>query len=205
MPAIIQQLEGVVVSRQAAREKVVPLSVFSAEQGLVLAYLRTHSASKNPLPPIDLFDEVELVLNSSNQGRTWFVKEAVILRRRAEIGHSYPSLKWASRFTGMIARNSVPEEGRAQVRRLLSQALGSFAVSTNNPEIVYLKSLYSFARDEGYPVRQHWLETLSGVHKEEAERLLRTPLAELTPEENASRLIPRLENFLRDQTEILLE
>jgi hypothetical protein len=56
------------------------------------------------------FDEAFLSLESSNQGRTWFVREARILCRSAGIGRSYEALRAASAFAALIARN--PRRGR---------------------------------------------------------------------------------------------
>ena len=64
---------------------------------------------------LDLFDEAALVLESSNQGRTWFVKEARLLFRHAAIGASYETLLRASALAELVARNPVLEDSRRGV------------------------------------------------------------------------------------------
>ena len=59
------------------------------------------------------------MLESSNQGRTWFVKEIRITTRRAGIGRSYDALRFASALAAVISRNPVHEESRENVARML--------------------------------------------------------------------------------------
>jgi hypothetical protein len=99
------------------------------------------------------------MLESSNQGRTWFVKEIRITTRRSGIGRSYDALRFASALASVVSRNPVHEESRANVARMLGTALDALA-SGARPDAVHLKSLYLFARDEGYPVQQEWMPSL---------------------------------------------
>ena len=155
--------------------------------------------------PLDLFDEVALALESSNQGRTWFVKEARLIMRHEGIGRSYEALQLASALAALIARNPVHEESRAAVADLLRSAFGAFAWGPR-PDVVYFKSLYRFARDEGYPLKQQWFPTLPAADRAEVATLLNRPLIEqLASVEAVARLQRRLEEYLRGHTEILTE
>jgi hypothetical protein len=154
---------------------------------------------------LDLFDEAALALESSNQGRTWFVREARISRRHVAIGRSYEALQGASALAALIARNSVPPESRANVTALLRAGLSAFEES-DKPEAVAFKCLYCFARDEGYPVKQEWFPGLTLADRELAAGLLNRPLAEQTASaEDTVRLRRLLEGYLRERTEILLD
>jgi hypothetical protein len=154
---------------------------------------------------LDLFDEADLWLESSNQGRTWFVKEARLLTRHGAIGRSYDTLRFASAFAAIIARNAVPEESRARVYALVRQTFTVFGTAAR-PDLVYLKALYCFARDEGYPVKQDWWQSLSADDRTAATEMLNRPLAVQTAAAPAvSRFTRRLEDYLRAHTEILLE
>jgi len=190
------------------------LTIFSAEHGVLLALQRvpkpagrsSTTAKKNPAasPPLDLFDEVALALESSNQGRTWFVKEARVIARPEGIGRSYDALRLASALAALIARNPVHEESRAAVGELLRGAFAAFA-SAPRPDIVYFKSMYRFARDEGYPVKEQWFPTLPSADRAEVVTLLNRPLAEQTATpELVARYQRRLEEYLRGHTEILV-
>lgn len=172
----------------------------------VLQRVAKKSAATNP--PLDLFDEASLLLESSNQGRTWFVKETRLLDRPAGIGRSYEALQFASEFTALLARNPVHEDSRAAVAALLRTALAAFATGVR-PDAVFFKSLYCFARDEGYPVKQQWLPTLPPDLRAEAGRLLHTPLIDLEKSKIGNQrsdiLQRRLGEYLRGHTEILLD
>ena len=207
MPALTLQADVTVLLKRAPTEKHVPLTVFCVEHGSLAVHQRT--GGRQHEAPLDLFDDADVVLTSSNQGRTWFVSEARTRLRRVGIGRGYEILREASFFAGVVARNPVAEDGRAAVRDLMRQALDAFDGSPLPPGLIRLKALYAFAQGEGYPLRQHWFEGLSSNLRPRAERLIRTPLAALAGERevagDAARLLARLEEYLRAHTEILLD
>lgn len=208
MPAQSLPTEAIVLLKRPPSDSFQGLTVFSAEHGLLQIQQRLPKKSGPTTVALDLFDEASLLLDSSNQGRTWFVKEAVLTTRHAAIGRNYVALQLACELSALIARNRVHEESRRTVADLLRVAFAAFA-SGAPPDIVWFKSLYRFARDEGYPVAQQWLPTLPPDLRAEAQRLLHTPLAELGPAKaehpKSKALQRRLEDYLRGHTEILLE
>lgn len=154
---------------------------------------------------LDLFDEVSLDLESSNQGRSWFVREARLLARPIGIGASYEALRQASALASLITRNPVHEESRPAVAELLRTAFAAFATAAR-ADIVYFKSLYRFARDEGYPIKQQWFPTLPAADRQAVAELLNQPLsAQSLPSADVGRLQRRLDDYLRGHTEILLD
>ncbi len=215
MPGRTLQTDAFVLLKRPPADTFQTFTVFSADHGalLVLQRLPKRAASRPSATAkgsaaqvqLDLFDEVSLLLETSNQGQTWFITEPRLIARYASIGRSYDTLRLASALAMLIARNPVHEESRLHVATLLRTALGAFA-SANRPEIVFFKSLYCFARDEGYPVKQQWIPTLSSVDRAAVATLLNQPLAAQTasPPEVA-RLQRRLEDYLRGHTEILLD
>lgn len=205
MPAQSLQADAFVLLKRPPADAFQSFTLFSAEHGPLLALQRIAKKSASTSIALDLFDEASLVLESSNQGRTWFVKEVRLLARHADIGRSYDALRLASRFTALIARNSVHEESRTAVADLLRAALAAFG-SGVRPDIVYFKSMYRFARDEGYPLKQQWFPTLPATDRREVTTLLNRPLADQSAEPAAVvRLERRLEEYLRGHTEILME
>jgi hypothetical protein len=206
MPAATLQTEAFVLARRpTAADGWQALTLFAPEHGLLLGMQRVPRKASNSQVQLDLFDEAALALESSNQGRTWFVREARIAKRHVAIGRSYAALQGASLLAGLIARNPVSPESRATVTALLRAGLSAFDES-NNPEIVTFKCLYCFARDEGYPVKQEWFPSLPPADRELAAGLLNRPLAEQTVSaEETVRLRRSLEGYLRERTEILLE
>lgn len=208
MPAQSLTTDAFVLLKRPPAEAFQSFVVFSAEHGTLTVMQRVAKKSATTIVALDLFDEASLVLESSNQGRTWFVKDARLIARPAGIGRSYEALQFASEFTALLARNPVHEESRAPVAALVRVALTAFATGMR-PDVVFFKSLYCFARDEGYPVKQQWLPTLSQELRAEADRLLSTPLANLepaTPENSQAKIIQRrLTDYLRGHTEILFD
>jgi hypothetical protein len=214
MPSRTLQVDAFVLLRRPPTDAFQGFNVFSAEQGTLLVFQRIprkpstgKSASKAASAhlSLDLFDEVSLLHESSNQGQTWFVKEPRLLARHAAIGRSYESLRFASGLAALIARNPVHEESRPAVAELLRTAFAAFATAAR-PEIVFFKSIYCFARDEGYPVKQEWLPLLPAADRARVAALLNQPLsAQHAAPEEVARLQQRLEDYLRGHTDILLD
>ena len=204
MPAEWLQTDAFILLKRPAADSFQSLTVFSAEHGSMLVMQRVAKKSANAAVALDLFDEVSLVLESSNQGRTWFLKEAQLIQRHAEIGRSYDALRQACALTTLISRNSVDEDSRPAVAALLRSAFVAFGSATR-PDIVYFKSVYRFARDEGYPMKQQWFPTLPADDRREVATLLNRPLTEQTATPaTVTRLQRRLDEYLRGHTEIIV-
>ena len=159
MPGLQLHTNAFVLLKKLPADRFQQFTAISAVHGPLLCLRRIATKSASTAAALDLFDEAELFLESSNQGRTWFLKEARLLVRHGAIGRSYDALRLASAFAAVIARNPVHEESRADVYALLRQTFTAFS-ATSRPDIVYLKALYCFARDQGYPVKQEWWQGL---------------------------------------------
>jgi hypothetical protein len=203
MPAQALHTDGFVLEKRAsAADGWQSFLIFAPEHGPLHVLQRLPGKTGGGRVLLDLFDEAALFLESSNQGRTWFLREAKILNRRPEIGRSYAVLREAAALTRLIARNSVAPDGRPAVTELLRTGLEAFA-RRDQPELIYFKCLYRFARDEGYPVRQAWLPSLPPADREAAALLLNQPLDRQTGlPEAVGRLREQLEDYLRRETEI---
>ncbi len=215
MPARTLQTDAFVLLKRPAADTFQTFTVFSAEHGAMLVLQRVpkrptslSSAASKPTATqvgLDLFDEVSLWLETSNEGQTWFVKEPRLIARHADIGRSYDALRFASALAALIARNPVHEDSREQVAALLRMAFGAFGTASR-PDIVFFKSLYCFARDEGYPIKQQWIPTLSSADRTGVAALLNQPLsAQSAFPKEVARLHQRLEDYLRSNTEILMD
>lgn len=206
MPGVPLQTDAFVLLKRPPSDAFQGCTVFSAEHGTLLVHQRIAKKAAASSIALDLFDEVALRLESSNQGQTWFVLEVRLLTRHADLGRSYATLRYASALATLVARNTVHEESRGPVAALLRQAFAAFAAGAR-PELVWLKCLYTFARDEGYPVKQEWLPSLPAALQAKAGRILFTPLAQLgaeAPDSDATPLVQHLENYLRGQAEFIL-
>jgi hypothetical protein len=196
--------EAFVIERRPPADAFQTFVLFSAEHGNLLALQRIpRKASPSHVAP-DLFDTISAMLESSNQGRTWFVREVRIVTRRAAIGRSYDALRFASALVAVIGRNPVHEESRPNVELLLRTALDAFGAA-ERPDIVHLKSLYRFARDEGYPVKQDWLPALPSADRALAAAVLNRRLVEQDASAaDVARIRRSLEDYLGSRTEIAI-
>jgi len=196
--------EAFVIEKRPPADAFQTFGLFSAEHGNLLALQRVPRKPSPAHVAPDLFDTVSAMLESSNQGRTWFVREVRIVARRAAIGRSYDALRFASALVAVIGRNPVHEESRPNVEQLLRTALDAFG-EAGRPDIVHLKSLYLFARDEGYPVRQDWLPALPAADRAIATAVLNRRLGEQdSAAAEVARIRRSLEHYLNSRTEIAI-
>lgn len=204
MPGQQLQTAAFILTRQpSGSDAFEQLTVFSAEHG-VLHCLRRNKQSKTSSTPLDLFDEAELWLESSNQGRTWFIKEHRFILRHDGIGRSYEALKVAAALGQLLSRNPVSDESREPVAGLLRTSFGALAAG-GRPDIVWLKTLYSLLRDEGYPVKQQWWPQLAAPDRDITAQLLNQPLAAQTADApTVATITRRLEAWVAAETEIRL-
>ena len=76
----------------------------------------------------------------------------------------------------------------------------------STPLSTYLKCLYVYCRQEGYPVKEEWAECLPPLEKAFIVRILNSPLSELSEEEESlKQAIDSLEHYIRYHTHIRLE
>ena len=216
MPALPLETDSFILLKRPPAESFQSLTAFSPTHGALLVLQRVSKKAASTSIALDLFDEAALRLESSNQGQTWFIKEAQLITRHTTLSRSYETLRLASALASLVARNPVPDESRSAVAALLRQALAAFASDTR-PDLVWFKSLYRFAREEGYPLKEQWFPTLPTADRTAVATLLNSPLSALSAPEKChimydilapaavARLTARLAEYLRGHTEILLD
>ena len=179
MPGPLHSTEIHVLAKATHAGDQLILTGFSPEDGLLTTLLRLPRASApaaNPAP--DLFDRLALTLEhgrGSPVGGPWFVREHRLLMRHSTIGRSYEALGAASRLARVITRNPGAQDTRADIDALLTRAFAAFARPAARPELVFLKSLYVFARDEGLPLKEEWLPLLPPADRDLAAAALALP------------------------------
>jgi recombinational DNA repair protein (RecF pathway) len=205
MPGQQLQTSVFILSKQpSGSDSFEQLGVFSGEHGALHCLIRAPKPSSTNPGRLDLFDEAELALESTNQGRTWFIKEHRLIQRHDGIGRSYEALKAAAALATLITRNAVPDESREPITGLLRNTFAALGAG-GRPDIVWLKAVFSFLRDEGYPVKQQWWPQLPPADRELAAHLLNQPLAAQTAEAPAvTKITRRLEEWIKAETEIHL-
>ncbi len=203
MPAQSLQLDAIVLLKQPPGDTFQTLNLFTVEHGVVLVLQRLPKKA-GPGSILDLFDHASVRLETSNQGRTYFVQETRLLTRHGDIGRNYQALVLASRLATVIARNPLDEAGRPQVFALLERALAAFGRSPR-PDIVYLKALYRFAREEGLPLKEEWFPTLPASDRAGLGALLNQPLEEQSAAADlVTRWQRRLEEYLRGHADFVI-
>ncbi|HZZ21026.1 MAG TPA: hypothetical protein VFE25_16755 [Opitutaceae bacterium] len=204
MPGQTLTTDAFVLEKRPPADAFQTFLLFSPEHGNLLALQRVPRKPSPTHVAADLFDEIAVMLESSNQGRTWFAKEVRISTRRSGIGRSYDALRFASALVSVVGRNPVHEESREAVGRLLRTALDAFAEGVR-PDVVYLKSLYLLARDEGYPVKQEWIPSLSDTERVQAASVLNSRVGEQAlPAADVAAIRQSLESYLGANTEIII-
>ena len=205
MPGQQLQTSAFILSRQpSGSDAFEQLTAFSSEHGTLHCLRRVAQGKSTASTPLDIFDETELSLESTNQGRTWFIKEHRLIQRHEGIGRSYEALKAEAAFATLISRNAVPDESREPITELLRNTFTALSTG-GRPDIVWLKALYSFLRDEGYPVKQQWWPQLPAADRDLAAHLLNQPLAAQTADVPAvTKITRRLEEWIKSETEIRL-
>jgi len=197
------QTSGLVLATADSGERHRRLHILSPTEGRVIALWRRSSKQSGGGP--DLFDQAQFHLESSGQSKSWFLKEYRLEQRREGLARRYRSFQLAARLADLIWRNLPHSEFFEPVSQLAAEALDAFADSPL-PRCVYLKSIYRYAAEEGYAVRQQWLASLPKREQERARSILHQPLSELSEpnDEAAEALIEKLERWLRADTDILV-
>tara|TARA_Y100000588_G_scaffold366664_1_gene432625 strand:+ start:249 stop:866 length:618 start_codon:yes stop_codon:yes gene_type:complete len=203
MAAPARTLQGIVLNREESGEGSLRIRVFSPLEGLVLVYKRLASKRASASLP-DLFDEVELRLSRPRIGgdSVSFVSEWRPLRRRSELARGHSRFETASALSLFYQKNGMHLAEPAPAAKLLADALDSL-LEGYSPDAVYLKTLYRFARMEGYPVKEGWWQTLLVEQRQVAAETLNVPLRELVQEKHSIALvIESLRLWLNAETEL---
>lgn len=210
MPGPLHQTEVHVLSRADHAGDHVMLTCFSPDDGLFTALLRPPRGAKiDTAPAPDLFDRLALSLEHGrgSSAGPWFVKEHRLLVRHSAIGADYERLAGASRLARLVLKNPVAEDARSAIDALLAQAFAAFARPAARPELVYFKSLYRLARDEGLPLKQDWLPGLPAGDRALVAAALNQPSDSpaAPPPADVRRLTKRLETYLAAEHELRFE
>lgn len=192
-------VEGLVLRRDAAGERHLRLMLLDPRHGVTALLYRPQSKSGTAMVTPDLFDEAEVFPDTprGEPGKIAFVKEYRLIRRRPGLAKQYTRLATACRLASLLADNPHPPESWPALHALASTALDALE-SRPAPEVTLLKFLWKLARDEGWPVREHWAQALPGPLAESLRTLLATPLDAVAPASipAAVELTTRLEQWL---------
>ncbi len=207
MPSPSHQTEAHVLAKAPHAGDHLVLTCFSPADGLLTALLRPPRSQKTDTSPApDLFDRLALTLNhgrAAPSGGPWFVREYRLLTRHASIGRDYATLASASRLARLVTRNPIPEDSRVAIDALLTRAFTALGREDTRPELIYFKSLYCLARDEGLPLKQEWLPALPHADRDIVASALNQPATSTAPATpDLARLTKRLEGYLTTEHDL---
>jgi hypothetical protein len=148
---------------------------------------------------VDVFD----VATIEHRGDGSFLSQYELQHRRSKLATSYPRLSAASAIARQLSSclPDLPPDPRHWQRTLL--AFG--ALEAGHPvDAVCLKYWFVFARDEGYPVVEDWLQGLPPHEQTQARHLLNTPLNSMSEAgPMAQTHLESLLGWLQQATELL--
>jgi len=197
----VHTLNGITLSRVETGESHMRLSVFSPSQGLQLALLRK-SRGKSAVPPPDLFDQVELHLQIRQSSGLPFIKEHRVLQKRRGLAMQHDRFQSASDLALLYLDNGRHLLEPKPSARLLEKALASLCEG-GNPQVVFFKTLFVFAKNEGHPVRESWLPALPALERASALAILGKPVEEQkNPPPALNSLLESLRVWLNSETEL---
>ncbi len=190
------------LSRESSGETWARIIVFSPETGII--HFLQRQSQKVANTTLDLFDRISAELERRDGSATRFSREIQILRRLPGLGRNYESLRESCQFARILMDNPVHDESWQATHDLLEGALKAWERG-DRADIVALKSLFVFARGEGYAVREDWWQHLPDQERRQAAHLLNqaTRDIEISPDQVAP-IRRSLDHYIRHFTEIRL-
>jgi recombinational DNA repair protein (RecF pathway) len=203
MAGLTVHLSGIILKREASGELFYRLHILSPDHGSQMAMLRRPKRNTRTSMP-DLFDEVEVLLEKKKEDGLGFVKELTIRQRRRGLAKSFIALELACEWANILMKNLQHTLEVEEDYGLLIKALEAWEKRIN-PEAVFFKCLFVYARKEGYPVKSDWFDNLTHQKRVAIATILNTPTADLTlPAEEVRKHIEALKHYIQHYTDILL-
>ncbi len=203
MPSRRLSTEGFLLSKEASGESYQRYQVFTAEHGLLLCLKRISTRKTIKIQP-DLFDRAQLELEKPQSGVAWFLREYTVVARHTGIARNYKTFLNASEFAAALLKNLAHVETFEKLFSLAAIAFESWEKG-HDADVVLLKSLYLFARQEGYPVKEDWWQNLSAQEREQSARILNKKIELLeTGDPACPDLLDNLKDWITQKTDILL-
>lgn len=199
----ILSTEGLILDKNLTGENHNSYILLSPVYGKLLSLQRTARKSHQPQNP-DLFDIGEFDIEVPNTGIATFIREFTLRHRFSALSKSYQVLKAAAQFAQIINNNLQHAERFAAIYQLCCTTFNALA-QYSQPTATLIKSLYIFARDEGYPVKEDWYANLAPTMQREAALIINTPLAELQlMSAQTENLFQQLQAWLHSHTDIVV-
>ena len=180
------------------------IDYISAEEGLSSCLIRNPKKSSTKAKP-DLFDTAQITFDQKGPSKPKFLTEYVPSLKRSKIGSTYRHLEFACKYSTFLLDNATHVPDPKELYRLGVKALNAFELG-HKAEIVLLKALYNFLKNEGFPVQESWWTSVPEKYKATAESLLRASLSQLSDapiiDECAEYLLKDLSNWISKETDL---
>ena len=151
----------------------------------------------------DLFDDIDFSTRSAYDKKGFpFVNDFQVLNKRPNIAYNHSRFNVASAVARFFLDNGVHLQDTIPFGQLLLKSLDALDKGFDPPCILF-KTIFQFARLEGLPVKQDWLDCLDSTEKEIAISKLNAKLSDQEPDEVLIiDLVNSLCEWLRRETEI---
>ncbi len=201
---------ALVLGKSLSGEHHLHLHLLTPEQGLVHALQRVSRSSSNKAATTaaDFLDSAHVTMApppaAGGESTLFFIRDYEVTRRRLDLARNYRSFQFAGRYAQLLVANARHLEEHRRVFHRSTDILDAFE-ETNRPEAVYLKAVFLFAREEGFPVKESWWRELPGDERAEVAAILNSRLQDVSAaRESIERIIDELERWLRGYTDILV-
>jgi hypothetical protein len=195
-------LHAIVIGIDSNTERFNRIHLFESEHGYICV-LKRKSSKKISSNNLDLFQEVEIVIQKTNDQDIGFVKEFTIIEAHTGIGKNYTAFDNASQFCRAIQLNARHMPNPQSVFELIKLSLHSWHCKPN-PDVTLFKALYRLASEDGFPVKEDWLLRLNKNEREIAKSVLYRKVDEQEPASNAvKQLAEHLIKWLTHQQDFL--
>jgi len=197
--------EAIVLRAMPHGEKFEQLALLTPESGVTRALMRVHSGKGKASVGRDqpaFMDRGLFTFESGRGSAVRFVRGFELLHRPEALGRSYARLQAAATLAAFMELNVPHMDGSAEAWDSLTRALR--ALEDGAPaDTVILKAQFRLALREGYPVREHWLQSLPARERAIADALIHTPLAQLDAAitAEAAGILQSFQRFLVGETE----
>lgn len=193
----------IILNKESSGENFLKLELFCPNNSKLLSLNRCSTKLKtNNL--LDLFDIGHIHLTLPQQNGLFFVKEFHPILHHKNIPKNYTTFFHACNWIKIVSKNLLHIDNLQYLFSLTQKTLHAFNASSQ-PHSIYLKTLYLFVRQEGYPIKEDWLVNLSPDLLNHAICILKNPLStQNTPIRILEILIQDIHSWMTQKTEILL-
>lgn len=192
----------IILNKENSGENFIRFELFCQNKGKLSCLSRVAKKTQsNNLP--DLFDIATIYLSPARQGKLFFLKEFQLNYRHTGISKSYSAFLYACRWTKLLSMNLSVVEHPEYLFSLTQKTLNALEFSPS-PQSAYLKTLYLFARYEGYPIKEDWLTNLPIDLLNDVLSILRNPLdVQSLSVSKIETLIDLIQSWISQETDIL--